>query len=711
MRLHLRSGGWMKWTLVAMVLVASTALLSTTKPQFTEHDKAFYADEAMVNFIRPGLVFKILSHEIASDGTVKARFKITDPKGVPLEREGINTPGTIASSFILAKIPNDNKFYQSYTYRTKTSTYPPTAGKRATQAGADTGGNYAKVADGEYVYTFGYKLPANYEKDATHSIAVYGSRNLSEFEMGTNYATDIYSFVPAGTPVVKVRDVYDSTACNKCHYNLSFHGGSRVGVDVCTMCHTPAYTLNNVTVSNLNPETDQTIDMTAMTHKIHMGANLPSVKAGKPYQIVGFGNAVSDFSKVNMPSLPNNCQWCHEKDNDKATQKDAWFKNPTRAACGACHDMVNFNTGEGHVGIPQFNDNQCANCHIPEGEIDFDASIKGAHVVADKSSLMKGAVVKILSVTDTKAGQKPTITFSLSTRSGDPLTVAELIPGTGGSGRLGFTLAGPATDYGTGIGTATTKGYIQDAPVASAITGSPASYKYTMNTAIPADAKGTWVLGVEGRSSEKLLAGTLKERTVSGGIINVVNYFSVDGTAVAPRRTIANTATCNNCHSFLSLHGANRNQVETCVICHNPAMTDAARRPADKMPAESISMASMTHRIHTGGEQPNGYSLYGRGGELNLDAASFPTPASITNCNQCHAGGSQSVVPAKAVLKVTDPRGWITTAGATTAACLSCHYSVDAASHALANTTTLGESCGACHGPNSEFSVNKAHAR
>ena len=146
-----------------MVLVASTALLSTTKSPFTERDKAFYADEAMINFVRPGLVFKIVSHEIMSDGMVKVRFKITDPKGVPLEREGINTPGVISTSFILAKIPNNNKFYQSYTYRTKTSTFPATAGKRATQAGADTGGSYVKVADGEYVYTMGYKLPADYE--------------------------------------------------------------------------------------------------------------------------------------------------------------------------------------------------------------------------------------------------------------------------------------------------------------------------------------------------------------------------------------------------------------------------------------------------------------------------------------------------------------------------------------------------------------------
>ena len=110
----------------------------------------------------------------------------------------------------------------------------------------------------------------------------------------------------------------------------------------------------------------------------------------------------------------------------------------------------------------------------------------------------------------------------------------------------------------------------------------------------------------------------------------------MDGSAVKPRRMTTSQALCNNCHFDLELHGFNRNTVESCVICHNPSMTDAARRPADQMPAESISMASMAHRIHTGAEQPNGYSLWGRGGELVLDHAALPPPATGRNCNMCH---------------------------------------------------------------------------
>ncbi|MGJ5818220.1 OmcA/MtrC family decaheme c-type cytochrome [Paludibaculum fermentans] len=709
MRLHQRSKGWMKWTLVVMVLLASTALVSSTKPPFTERDKAFYADEALVNFVRPGLVFTVVSPSIASDGTLTVRFKMTDPKGAALEREGINTPGAVSSSFILATIPSGNKFYQSYSSRLKTSTYAPTVGKQARQAAADTGGRYVKVSDGVYDYTFGTKLPASYDKTATHTVAIYGSRNLTEFDLGTNYASTTYSFVPDGTAVKKVRDVISTSSCDKCHDDLSFHGGSRKGVEVCVICHTPAYTLNGVTVDNTNPETGNTIDMTPMVHKIHAGSSLASVQAGGKYQIVGFGNAVSDFSAVNMPSKPNNCQWCHEKGNT-ATQKDAWLTQPSRTACGSCHDTTNFATGEGHVGLPQATDNQCSTCHIPQGEIDFDASIKGAHVVEQASSLTRGAVAKIVSIENAKPGQQPVLTISLKDLSGADMDIKELIPGAG-RGRLAITLAGPTTDYGTGISGTGTNGYVTDNLTVTSMTGGPGTYKYTFSKVIPTGATGTWVFAVEGRTDETILTGTQKQRTYEVNIPNDVKFFSVDGTAVVERRKIVETATCNNCHYNLTLHGENRNEIQNCVICHNPNMTDAARRPAAQAPNESISMASMVHRIHTGKEQPRDYTIYGFGSAaINFNGAAFPEPASARSCNMCHSTNTQNL-PAAGILPVTDPRGWLTTAGTASAACLSCHASKDAASHALANTSALGESCATCHGPSADFAVSKVHAQ
>ena len=709
MRSMRRSGGWMKWTLAALLLITSTVLISSTQSPFTQRDKAFYADEATINFVRPGLVFKILGHEIAADGTVKVRFRITDPKGVPLEREGINTPGPVSTSFILAYLPNDGNHWRAYTTRLKTSTWPPTAGRQARQSSADSGGSYEKVADGEYIYTFGMKLPANYDRTATHAISLYGSRNLSEFELGVNYATDNYYFVPDGSAVKRVRQVISTESCNKCHEDLRFHGGSRKGMDICILCHTPAYTIGGTAVENVNPETGNTIDMTVMIHKIHMGANLPSVQAGQPYQIVGYRNVVADFSRVGMPSGANNCQWCHEKGNEKAAQKDAWLTNPRRDACGSCHDNVNFATGENHLGIIQISDNQCKNCHIPQGELDFDASIKGAHVTEQNSMLVRGAVAKIEKIENAAPGKKPVITFSLKDRAGNAMAITELIPGAG-RGRLAFTLAPLDGDYGLNFGTATTKGYVNETVTVSSVTGSPGLYTYTMATAIPADAKGTWTIALEGRTDEKVLEGTLKERVIEVNIPNDVKNFSVDGSEVAARRVVTTTATCETCHARLSFHGENRNEINNCVICHNPSMTDAARRPAAQAPSESINLPTMIHRIHTGDEQPRDYTIYGFGNiPHKYNHVALPPPATGASCNLCHVNNSHS--EAKGVLAAVDPRGWLNPAQPTAAACLGCHASRDAASHALANTTTLGESCGACHGPGKTYSVDKAHAQ
>lgn len=695
MRLRLKSNPWMRFALAAFVLTGFFAigLFSTTTPPFTERDKAFYADEATVNFVRPGLVFKILSHEIAADGTVKARFRITDPKGLPLDREGITTPGTVSTSFIVAKIPKNGEHYQAYTTRTKTSTWPATAGKQATQTSSDSGGSYAKMADGEYVYTFRTKLPADYEKDATHTIGLFGSRNLSEFDLGTNYASaELYNFVPNGTAVTKVRDVINSNSCNACHDEINFHGGSRRGLPTCILCHTPAYG----NIANVNPETGESMDMAVMTHRIHAGSLLQSVQAGKDFFWVGYGNRVSDFSHVSMPSEINNCQKCHES---TATQKNNWLEKPSRRTCGACHDLVNFATGEGHLGIIQANDNQCKNCHIPEGELDFDASIKGAHRDPTESSLITGVVAEIISVENGKAGEKPVVSFTLKDRKGAVLEAAKL-------NRVALTMGGPTTDYGEGL--PTKGGYITES--ASNATASGGVYRYTFNQAIPAGATGTFSVSMEARRQEVVLEGTLQQRTIQTGSPNSVKYFSVDGSEVAPRRQVVDLKKCNDCHRQLSIHGENRNSTEYCVVCHNARETDVARRPAANAPAESVDFALMIHRIHAGNLQSRDYTVYGFGNTPhNYNKVAFP--GEIANCTNCHLAGTQFVPVKPGLLDKTDPRGFLSPVKVTNGACGGCHTSLDAASHGLANTSELGESCGACHGEGKQYSVSKVHAQ
>src|SRR6266568_9252286 len=106
--------------LPALVLTGGSALLiSASKPASSPHEKAYYA--SAINFVRPGLVTKILSADIAADGTIRVRFRITDPQGLPLDRAGVDTPGVVATSFVGATIPAGQTQYVSYTTRLQTS--------------------------------------------------------------------------------------------------------------------------------------------------------------------------------------------------------------------------------------------------------------------------------------------------------------------------------------------------------------------------------------------------------------------------------------------------------------------------------------------------------------------------------------------------------------------------------------------------------------
>src|SRR5262249_16811178 len=140
------------------------------------------------------------------------------------------------------------------------------------------------------------------------------------------------------------------------------------------------------------------------------------------------------------PGDPRRCETCHSQTTG-ASQATAYLTNATRAACGACHNDVNFATGVNHAGGPQFDDKLCSTCHIPQGEIDFDASIKGAHAAPTSSSLLTGLAVNISKVQNGMAGSAPVVSFTVHDQSGNPLPLSKL-------GSISFTMAGPTTDYG-----------------------------------------------------------------------------------------------------------------------------------------------------------------------------------------------------------------------------------------------------------------------
>jgi OmcA/MtrC family decaheme c-type cytochrome len=92
------------------------------------------------------------------------------------------------------------------------------------------------VATGEYIYTFKTTAPAGFDPTLTNRVAVYGSRTLTAYDLGTYNATATFDFVPAGgTPTP--RDVVRDADCNSCHTSLP-STAARVWVWPCASCAT-----------------------------------------------------------------------------------------------------------------------------------------------------------------------------------------------------------------------------------------------------------------------------------------------------------------------------------------------------------------------------------------------------------------------------------------------------------------------------------------
>jgi OmcA/MtrC family decaheme c-type cytochrome len=680
------------------------SLSSAARRPYSPREKAFYADASTIAFVRPGLSISINSATIASDGTITTVYTLTDPSGLPLDPLGVTTPGTISLGYVAAVLPNNQEQYTAYTTRASSGA----AVASTNQPGADSGGVVTNVSPGQYQYVFHSKAPAGFDATATHTIGIYASRVLTAYGLGTNYASAEFNFVPNGAKVTKIHDLIKTSSCNSCHDQLSWHGGRRRGIEMCVLCHTQ---------QNVDTATGGSLDLKVMIHELHMGARLPSVVAGAPLIING-----TDFSKVVYPADPGDprrCETCHSQTSG-ATQATAYLTHPSRAACGACHNDLNFATGVNHPGGPQFDDNLCATCHVPQGELDFDASIQGAHVAPTASSLLSGLAVAINKVSNGTAGTAPVVAFTVKDGSGKPLPLASL-------GSISFTMAGPATDYGyTNFGSGvTTPGYVTES-AAKASCDAGGNCLYTFTHTVPANATGTYAIGVEARRTELVLAGTTTQQSITYGAPNKVVYFPVDGSTVAPRRSIVALGNCNNCHVSLSAHGGLRNNTEYCVMCHNPSNTDASVRgaavvAADRTaPAQGINFNLLVHRIHDGvnmAASNRTYVVVGFGGSHNdfsgtLFPAMSPTgqATDLQNCSMCHINSTEQNLPL-GLNPVVDPQGPTHPAQAIASACSGCHVDLASASHFLANTTVLGESCTVCHSASGILPVGQVHAQ
>jgi hypothetical protein len=136
-------------TLACIVLFSAAVFSNPEGPVFTRRDKAFFAEPNVVNFVRPGLALTITNASVAADGTMTVSFTVADPQGLPLDVQGINTPGAIATSFLASYIPKGATDYVAITSRAATGAVSGAIRQPAT----DAGGTLTPTGNGQYTYT------------------------------------------------------------------------------------------------------------------------------------------------------------------------------------------------------------------------------------------------------------------------------------------------------------------------------------------------------------------------------------------------------------------------------------------------------------------------------------------------------------------------------------------------------------------------------
>jgi len=148
-----------------------------------------------------------------------------------------------------------------------------------------------------------------------------------------------------------------------------------------------------------------------------------------------------------------------------------------------------------------------------------------------------------------------------------------------------------------------------------------------------------------------------------------------------------------------------------------------AQNAADKAaPPQGINLNLLVHRIHYGINMQaanRSYVVVGYGGSHNDFSgtlcpamSSSGAAADTRNCSLCHVNSSeQNDLPLTGLLPVTDPQGPINPVQPVTSACTGCHVDIASASHALSNTTVLGEACNVCHGSGAAYAVDQVHAQ
>jgi OmcA/MtrC family decaheme c-type cytochrome len=493
--------------------------------------------------------------------------------------------------------------------------------------------------------------------------------NFGQFT-NTNGVNFAYDFVPSTGAVLAVsaRDIVTIDACNQCHYkiqygsnNTSGHFGSRTDTKTCVMCHTPQNIVSGQTATTNG-------DFTPFIHKIHMGERLPLAETQ-----LGI-----NLNEVTYPQDIRNCTHCH-----KGANTDNWKTQPTRKACGACHNDVDFTTGANHTGGIRLDDSACTLCHdetdiatnhVPiatPDPTDPRLGLGGTNTHTNAEYIAATGVVpaganKITWVISsvTVSGGIPSIKFKFQKDGADVVftaptsTASELMSNFAGSPSAYFVWAetqdgitAPA-DFNKSANSYIRNVWNGTVSSATATITGPVGGYYTFTrtgTTIPAGAKMlTGGIGYSYGSSTPPLVQTnlaaypytaTTSTMFSGGLaVPAPNVYKV-ATGYTGRRIIVDTNKCNTCHSGLGVeptfHVGQRNDAPTCSFCHNPGRASQGW---------TVNASTFVHAIHSAAKRTvpfkwDSVPAAGDEPETGFFDITYPGRGILKNCELCHVAG------------------------------------------------------------------------
>ena len=513
-------------------------------------------------------------------------------------------------------------------------------------------------ADGYYTYTFTTDItdPTKtngvvYEPGKTHRIAIQLSYQNAAGE--TVLVNPYFDFtIGADGKSITVTDpnatrvMADINSCNGCHEKLALHGGGRVDVQYCVMCHNPGTTDAN---------SGNVLTMSTMTHKIHAGRGLATAAGGENYIIWGYQNSKHDYSEVGFPQDLRNCAVCHSSDPTKTKtptpQGDNWKSQVSKEACLTCHASKTGSTwDDGHILYAQrfhgpsataqsLTNADCFRCHTQGTDFGSDT----VHWNQNEENAAKYKMV-IESASYDAAARKVTVKYHLADPTNGDAAYNLVTPDCTYTGTAGICVP-PGSRPTINAKFGNLRFYVayqnmlaDQFPTVTEFTsynngGSGAnayahmgvndgSNHYTIDIPIPADSANA----VAGGTARVLSIGQIKEnklRATSAAIprpevvptelINTLaqNTFMdvVLSGSMQARRDVVSNEKCNVCHGALgstsgsntadtAFHSGARNTVESCALCHDANRASSTVMTNGIAWNESYQFKRMIHGIH-----------------------------------------------------------------------------------------------------------------